>query len=145
VYFQPVRPARWWGRDGRALVVSEFGGYSLRLPGHDYPTKEFGYRRYATREQLTAAYEHLHHHEVLPGIARGLSGTIYTQLADVEDESNGLLTADRTELKPDADAVRAINAEFRRLFAAATGAEPVPASATAPAPEAPHRTKENAR
>jgi len=33
------------------------------------------------------------------------------------------------------------------LFAAATGAEPVPASAsaTAPAPEAPHRTKENAR
>jgi beta-galactosidase/beta-glucuronidase len=134
VYFQPVRPARWWGRDGRALVVSEFGGYNLRLPGHDYPAKEFGYRRYATREQLTAAYEHLHHHQVLPGIARGLSGTIYTQLADVEDESNGLLTADRTELKPDADAVRAINAEFRRLFAAAT-------MDTAPEPP----TKENAR
>jgi beta-galactosidase/beta-glucuronidase len=134
VYFQPVRPARWWGRDGRALVVSEFGGYNLRLPGHDYPAKEFGYRRYATREQLTAAYEHLHHHQVLPGIARGLSGTIYTQLADVEDESNGLLTADRTELKPDADAERAINAEFRRLFAAAT-------MDTAPEPP----TKENAR
>lgn len=131
VYFQPIRPARWWGRDGRALVVSEFGGYSLRLPGHDYPAKEFGYRRYARREQLTAAYERLHHREVLPGIARGLSGTVYTQLADVEDESNGLLTADRTAVKPDADVVRAINAEFRRLFDAATmeatPAEPTPA------------------
>jgi hypothetical protein len=116
VYFQPIRPARWWGRDGRALVVSEYGGYSLRLAGHDYPEKEFGYRRLATPEQLTDAYVRLHEREVLPGIARGLSGTVYTQLADVEDESNGLLTADRTAVKPDADAVRAINAEFRRLF-----------------------------
>lgn len=120
VYFQKIRPARWWGRDGRALVVSEYGGYNLRLPGHDYPDKQFGYRRFATREQLTAAYERLHRREVLPGIARGLSGTVYTQLADVEDESNGLLTADRTEVKPDADVVRAINADFRRLFEAAT-------------------------
>jgi hypothetical protein len=100
--------------------VSEYGGYSLRLPGHDYPAKEFGYRRYATREQLTAAYERLHRRQVLPGIARGLAGIVYTQLADVEDESNGLLTADRTAVKPDADVVRALNAEFRRVFTAAT-------------------------
>lgn len=156
VYFQPIRPARWWGRDGRALVVSEYGGYSLRLPGHDYPAKEFGYRRYATREQLTAAYERLHRREVLPGIARGLAGIVYTQLADVEDESNGLLTADRTAVKPDADVVRALNAEFRRVFAAATGGElgvpeqgPAPASepglAPASAPPPPPASEEDAR
>lgn len=120
VYFQPIRPARWWGRDGRALVVSEYGGYSLRLPGHHYPAREFGYRRYASRERLTAAYERLHRRQVLPGIARGLSGVVYTQLSDVEDESNGLLTADRREVKPDPEVVRAINADFRRLFEAAT-------------------------
>ncbi len=120
VYFQPIRPARWWGRDGRALVVSEFGGYSLRPPGHDYPEREFGYRRLASRERLTAAYERLHRREVLPAIARGLSATVYTQLSDVEDESNGLLTADRTEVKLDAEVVRALNEEYRRVFDAAT-------------------------
>jgi hypothetical protein len=123
VYFQPIRPARWWGRDGRALVVSEFGGYNLRLAGHQYPEREFGYRHYRSREELTAAYERLHRREVLPGIARGLAGTVYTQLADVEDESNGLLTADRTTVKPDADTVRTLNEEFRRLFDAATTKE----------------------
>jgi len=116
VYFQPIRPARWWGRDGRALVVSEYGGYSLRLPGHDYPQKEFGYRRCASGAELTAAYERLHRREVLPAIPRGLSATVYTQLADVEDESNGLLTADRTAVKPDPQVVRALNAEFREVF-----------------------------
>jgi beta-galactosidase/beta-glucuronidase len=130
VYFQPIRPARWWGRDGRALIVSEYGGYSLRLPGHDYPKREFGYRRYPTREKLTAAYDRLHRRQVLPGIARGLSGIVYTQLADVEDESNGLLTADRREVKLDADAVRAINADFRRLFAAATQTPTTPPPTT---------------
>ncbi|QNA93905.1 MULTISPECIES: glycoside hydrolase family 2 protein [unclassified Microbacterium] len=124
VYFQPIRPARWWGRDGRALVVSEFGGYSLRLPGHRYPQREFGYRRTRSREEFTRAYEELHRREVLPAIEQGLSATVYTQLADVEDESNGLLTADRTALKPDGDTVRALNAEFRATFAAATR-EPV--------------------
>jgi beta-galactosidase/beta-glucuronidase len=123
VYFQPIRPARWWGRDGRALVVSEFGGYNLRLAGHAYPEREFGYRHYRSREELTEAYERLHRREVLPGIARGLAGTVYTQLADVEDESNGLLTADRTTVKPDADTVRALNEEFRRLFDEATTEE----------------------
>lgn len=120
VYFQPIRPARWWGRDGRALVVSEFGGYSLRLSGHRYPEREFGYRRMRSREQFTHAYERLHRREVLTAIERGLSATVYTQLADVEDESNGLLTADRASLKPDATTVRALNAEFRRVFDAAT-------------------------
>ena len=120
VYFQPIRPARWWGRDGRALVVSEFGGYSLRLPGHRYPEAEFGYRRLRSRDELTRAYERLHRREVLPAIARGLSATVYTQLADVEDESNGLLTADRTALKLDSEVVRALNDEFRRTFTAVT-------------------------
>ncbi|GAA2916771.1 beta-galactosidase/beta-glucuronidase [Microbacterium keratanolyticum] len=124
VYFQPIRPARWWGRDGRALVISEYGGYSLRLPGHRYPPRHFGYRRMKTRDEFTEAYARLHEREVIPAIRHGLSATVYTQLADVEDESNGLLTANREELKADAATVRRLNAQFRAEFDAAVIALP---------------------
>lgn len=123
VYFRPIRPARWWGRDCRALVVSEYGGYQLRLAGRHGSGRSVPYRALATPGQLTAAYERLHRREVLPAIARGLSATVYTQLTDVEDEANGLLTADRSTVKPDPGVVRALNADFRRLFDAATRAD----------------------
>ncbi len=32
-------------------------------------------------------------------MSQGLCGTVYTQLSDVEDETNGLLTGDRRVLK----------------------------------------------
>ena len=47
---------------------------------------------------------------------------VYTQLTDVEDEVNGLFTYDRTAIKPDAAAVRAVNealeAEFEKAVKA---------------------------
>ena len=39
--------------------------------------------------------------------AKGLSGAIYTQLADVEEEPNGYYTYDRKVLKIDAAKLRA--------------------------------------
>ena len=119
VYFRRIRPGKNWGRDGRAVVVSEYGGYSLRLAGHEFSEREFGYRRLASREEFSAAYAALHRDEVLPAIAAGLSGIVYTQLADVEDELNGLLTADRTVVKADADIVRTVNRELAEHFALA--------------------------
>ncbi|SEB07979.1 glycoside hydrolase family 2 protein [Leifsonia sp. 21MFCrub1.1] len=117
VYFRPIRPRRSWGRDGRAVVVSEYGGYSLRIAGHGHSDREFGYRKLTTPEALTAAFEHLHRTEVLPAIERGLSAIVYTQLADVEDELNGLLTADRSVAKADAQRVGAALAELEAEFA----------------------------
>ena len=38
---------------------------------------------------------------MVPLIKKGLCGVIYTQLSDVEDETNGLLTYDRKILKVD--------------------------------------------
>ena len=50
---------------------------------------------------------------IVPAIPRGLSATVYTQLSDVEDELNGLLTYDREVAKLPADLVRSVNAGLR--------------------------------
>lgn len=120
IYFRRIRPGRRWGRDGRAVVVSEYGGYSLRLEGHEFSDREFGYRKLMSREAFSSAFAALHREEVLPAITAGLSGIVYTQLADVEDELNGLLTADRTIVKADAATVRAVNQELAENFALVT-------------------------
>ncbi|WP_223692471.1 glycoside hydrolase family 2 protein [Leifsonia poae] len=121
VYFHKLRPRRSWGRDGRAVVVSEYGGYSLRLPGHAFGPREFGYRRLPTIAAFTAAFAALHREQIVPAIGAGLSGIVYTQLADVEDELNGLMTADRTVLKALPDTVREVNRELAEAFRRAVG------------------------
>jgi beta-galactosidase/beta-glucuronidase len=91
----------------RAVVVSEFGGYSLNLPGHLWnPTAEFGYRKYRSREELTTAYLALLEKELKPWIERGLSAAIYTQTTDVEIEINGYLSYDREIEKMDFDKLK---------------------------------------
>ena len=48
-----------------------------------------------------------------PPSAQGLSATVYTQLSDVEDETNGLLTYDRRVVKIEASNVRAVIGRLR--------------------------------
>ena len=94
-------------------MLSEFGGYSCALPGHTASARQFGYRRYDTTNELLRGYTALIERELLP--LRGiLSASVYTQLSDVEDEVNGLLTYDRRCRKLDAAAVRALNERLRR-------------------------------
>jgi Glycosyl hydrolases family 2, sugar binding domain/Glycosyl hydrolases family 2, TIM barrel domain/Glycosyl hydrolases family 2 len=93
-------------RDHRSLVLSEYGGHSLRVEGHVWDDeKDFGYGRERTPDDLAAAFTRLHR-ELAADVPRGLSGTVYTQLSDVEDELNGLLTYDREVLKIGEDVVR---------------------------------------
>jgi hypothetical protein len=92
--------------DGRAFVISEFGGYSLKIPNHMWDeNKKFGYRFYETREELTAAYLALLENELKPLIAQGLAAAVYTQTTDVEIEINGYLTYDRMVEKMDTQAI----------------------------------------
>ncbi len=101
-------------RDPRALVLSEYGGHNLRVEGHVYDDEvDFGYGKESTPHDLAEAFVRLHDEQVLPAVARGLSGTAYTQLSDVEDELNGLLTYDREVLKLDEALVRATLARLR--------------------------------
>ena len=93
--------------DGRAFVLSEFGGYSLKIPSHLWDAKKkFGYRFYETREELTLAYLALLEEEVLPMVKKGLAAAIYTQTTDVEIEINGFLSYDRKVEKMEAEEIR---------------------------------------
>jgi hypothetical protein len=114
VYFRAVRVPRGWPRgDDRVLALTEYGGYSLPVPGSTWGAKTFGYRRYQTAGDLEAALVHLHDTEIAPAIDRGLAATVYTQLADVEDEVNGLVSYDRRVVKLDPAVLRRINDRLR--------------------------------
>lgn len=93
----------------RAAVLGEFGGLGLKIDGHTWEEKTWGYQGMADREHLTRRYVELLSR--VWGLAReaGLSAAVYTQTTDVETECNGLLTYDREILKPDLDAVARAN------------------------------------
>ena len=80
----------------RAFVVSEFGGYGLKIGGHVWDeNRAFSVRIFATPAALAEAYLALVEEEVKPLIPRGLMAAIFTQTTDVEIEINGYLTYDR--------------------------------------------------
>jgi beta-galactosidase/beta-glucuronidase len=98
------RPRR---RDGRAFILSEFGGYSLMVADHVWDeNKKFGYRFFDSSQALTEGYIQLLNEQLLPLISDGLAAAIYTQISDVEIEVNGFLTYDRRVEKMDAQALR---------------------------------------
>lgn len=105
IYFTPIRVKQ----GSRPYVLSEFGGFSMKIKGHTFNNKMFGYKIYRNRESLTKAYARLFNKTIIPQIKDGLCATVYTQLTDVEDELNGLMTYDREIIKIDADQLRKIN------------------------------------
>ena len=92
----------------RAVVLGEFGGLGLPLRGHTWQDeRNWGYRSYNTREELTEAYlELLRRLHPLTG-DQGLAAAVYTQTTDVEIEVNGLMTYDRAVVKMDPELIAA--------------------------------------
>lgn len=105
IYFTPIKVKK----GGKPYVLSEFGGFSHRVKGHTFNDKMFGYKIYSTPESLAKAYKKTFEKVIIPQIKTGLSATVYTQLTDVEDELNGLLTYDRKVQKIPAAFLRKIN------------------------------------
>jgi beta-galactosidase/beta-glucuronidase len=115
VYFRKIKAPKQKQTLGRPWVVSEYGGYNLKIQEHVYnPEKQYGYKSHKTAQELSAAYTSLMKDEILPFIKEGLSGAIYTQLTDVEEETNGFLTYDRQVMKLDAEMVRNLNKEIQK-------------------------------
>jgi len=106
VYFKKFRMPE---AGEKPILLSEFGGYSLKIPGHCMnPNRNYGYRFFADPEKYMAALEKLYLEEIVPAVEKGLCGSIYTQLADVEDETNGLVTYDRIRVKVNEEKMRNI-------------------------------------
>ncbi|SDZ16737.1 Glycosyl hydrolases family 2 [Amycolatopsis xylanica] len=86
---------------GRAIVDGEYGGLGLVLDEHRWPGPPDAYEMCPDSETLTSRYAEVS--EALVEIigATGLSGAVYTQLTDVENEVNGFYTYDRRVLKLD--------------------------------------------
>ena len=108
-YYTPLRVPK----DERPVVLSEFGGYSMKCGGHVFDeSKEFGYKKFKTQEKLTAALRKLYEKKLLPLIKKGLCGCIYTQVSDVEEEINGLVTYDRKIVKVPVDVMADLSAKL---------------------------------
>ena len=101
-YFRPLKAEV---EDTRACVISEYGGYACHIPGHASVDRVYGYQKYDSCEDLTKAYVKLIHEQLLPLESEGLSGAVYTQLSDIEEEVNGLVTYDRRIVKINREAL----------------------------------------
>jgi beta-galactosidase/beta-glucuronidase len=92
--------------NGSPIYLSEFGGIAFIPPGHDVPPEAWGYSG-VEKTALDAL-------DRLDGLYRGLAdipqiiGICYTQLTDVEQEINGLMTYDR-QPKFDVAKIKAMN------------------------------------
>jgi beta-galactosidase/beta-glucuronidase len=87
--------------NGTPILLSEFGGISYIMPGQKAPPEAWGYSGLepngdAALARLRSLYE---------GIANipAFAGICYTQLTDVEQEINGLMTFDRKPKFPVAE------------------------------------------
>lgn len=109
IYFTPIVVKQ----GDKPYFLSEFGGLSIRVKGHTFNDRMFGYKIYRTKESLTSAYTRLFNNRIIAQIDKGLSGTIYTQVTDVEDELNGIMTYDRKVTKIDTDVLNSINERIK--------------------------------
>ena len=71
--------------------------------------KTFSYRDYKNQTQLTNAIKKLYGEKIFKLIKKGLSACIYTQVSDVEEEVNGLITYDRKVKKISEEDMRELN------------------------------------
>ncbi|MEU8665099.1 LamG domain-containing protein [Actinoplanes philippinensis] len=111
----------------RIAMDGEHGGFTLRTPGHMWPgPPAVIYSGVADKAALTAKYVDNTERYYLEAAANELSGSVYTQITDLETELNGLWTYDRREIKVDPAAVRAVNARVIAAGAASGQARTYP-------------------
>jgi beta-galactosidase/beta-glucuronidase len=116
IYFTKIK---FKAKDGKKRInaLTEFGGYSLTIPNHSYDeTKTFGYKKFDDKKALQNAVVDLYNNQIIPNLDKGLSALVYTQLSDVENEVNGLVTYDRKVVKFDENVIRKMNEDLINKF-----------------------------
>ena len=121
IYFRKLQT----GRRNRPQFLSEFGGWSLKLSEHSYNLEQtYGYKKYTDRETFVRDLKTLYLEQVLPLIPQGLCAAVYTQVSDVEDETNGLLTFDRKAAKVTPEEFRAVSGKLLQALQSGTPGRP---------------------
>ena len=118
-YFRPLHLKK----SQRIIILSEFGGMNYQIKNHFYGKKNYGYKRVSSRKDIMMAYRKLMIRDIMKNIPHGLAGSIYTQLSDIEDEVNGLITYDREVVKCDQEIMRGIAQRIYGLFDREVGNE----------------------
>ncbi|WP_028799787.1 glycoside hydrolase family 2 [Streptomyces sp. 142MFCol3.1] len=94
----------------RAAVLGEYGGLGYKVSGHEwYPGGGFSYEDQASTARLDDRLTGLLDAIRLQQMPAGLSASVYTEITDVENEANGLMTYDRQVVKVDETRVKAAN------------------------------------
>jgi len=90
IYFEEfkVKPS------DKPYVISEYGGFSLKVGNHVKRDAIYGYKKYSQAKDLQDAYDELMA-KIKSLQPEGLSAAVFTQATDIEDELNGLMTYDR--------------------------------------------------
>ncbi len=110
------------GNAVKPTIISEFGGYSLNVQDHVFnPDNVYGYRKYTDKDIFMKELYNLYTQQVVPSVKNGVNGVVLTQLSDVEDEINGILTYDRKILKVDKDTMLQISQTLQKSFKESTG------------------------
>ena len=114
IYFKPVKLK---SNGEEPLFLSEFGGYSYKIKEHSFNLdKTYGYKMFEDKDAFVKAMQDLYLKEILPAIENGLCATVLTQLSDVEDETNGILTYDRKVQKLEISNIKPIFDEIYKKF-----------------------------
>ena len=114
VYFKKINLKL---KQGKPMVLSEFGGYSCKIKDHSFNLdKTYGYKFFEKEEEFRKSLILLYKDEIKEQIKNGLCATVLTQVSDVEDETNGLLTYDRQILKVDQKEMMLLAEELKEQF-----------------------------
>ena len=93
----------------RATVNGEYGAIGYKIEGHIWDTDgPWVHYNYKGKTEATAEYVKFIN-QINEYIRRGLSGAVYTQWTDVENEMNGLYTYDRKVEKLNKEKVKEAN------------------------------------
>ena len=101
----------------KPLVLSECGGYCYPVEDHLFcPGKSYGYRKCKDLDDFQSDLESLYRDKILPAVRKGLCACILTQISDVEEEINGLLTYDRKVCKADSQNMLHLAMELKKTM-----------------------------
>lgn len=100
----------------RIASCGEFGGINLFIEGHMWAGSDVNYTTVDDADTYTILYDHYTDRLQQLQQEKGLWMSVYTQITDVEQECNGILTYDRKVLKVSPEQQATMKAKIQRTI-----------------------------